>query len=80
LAFNLLLLCLGKHFLLYQAVGSTQKIRLLCGLLFYLGQMEENVVKSVKKISTFLETEGLQSKQMALAQTIGDYTSLLGLT
>jgi hypothetical protein len=32
--------------------------------------MEENAVKSVKKISIFLETEGLRSKQMALAQTI----------
>jgi hypothetical protein len=66
----LLLFWLGKHFLLYQAKGNAQKIHLFCGLLFYLGQMEENVVKSIKKISIFLETKGLQSKQMALAQTI----------
>jgi hypothetical protein len=32
--------------------------------------MEENATKSAKKIYIFFETEGLQSKQMALAQTI----------
>jgi len=80
LAFNLLLFCPGKHFSLYRALraaGSAQKIRLLCGLLFCLGQMEENAAESAKKFSIFLETEGLQSKQMALAQTIWDYASLL---
>jgi hypothetical protein len=51
LAFNLLLFCFGKHFLLYWAADNAQKICLLCGLLFYLGQMEENVIKSIKKIS-----------------------------
>jgi hypothetical protein len=80
LAFNLLLFCPGKHFSLYQALraaGSTQKIRLLYNLLFFLGQMEDNATESTKKIYIFLETEGLQSKQMALAQTIRDYASLL---
>jgi hypothetical protein len=73
LAFNLLLFCLGKHFSLYQALrapGNAEKIRLLYGLLFYLGQMEENATESAKFFYIFLETEGLQSKQMALAQTI----------
>jgi hypothetical protein len=73
LAFNLLLFCPGKHFSLYQALraaGSAQNIRLLCGLVFCLGQMEENAAKSAKKIYIFLESEGLQSKQMALAQMI----------
>jgi hypothetical protein len=32
--------------------------------------MEENAAESAKKFYIFLETEGLQSKQMALAQTI----------
>jgi len=32
--------------------------------------MEENAAESTKKIYIFLESEGLQSKQMALAQTI----------
>jgi hypothetical protein len=32
--------------------------------------MEENATKSAKKKSIFLEIEGLQSKQMALTQTI----------
>jgi len=32
--------------------------------------MEENTAKSAKKISILFETEGLQSKQMILAQTI----------
>jgi hypothetical protein len=32
--------------------------------------MEENAIESAKKIYILLETEGLQSKQMALAQTI----------
>jgi hypothetical protein len=73
LAFNLLLFCPGKHFSLYRtlrAVGSVQKIRLLCGLLFCLGQMEENAAESANFFYIFLETKGLQSKQMALAQTI----------
>jgi hypothetical protein len=73
LAFNLLLFYPGKHFLLYrtfQATGSAQKIRLLYGLLFCLGQMEKNAAKSAKKFYSFLETEGLQSKQLALAETI----------
>jgi len=29
----------------------------LCGLLFYLGQMEENTTKNAKNISIFLETK-----------------------
>jgi hypothetical protein len=32
--------------------------------------MEENMTESAKKFYIFLETKGLQSKQMALAQTI----------
>jgi hypothetical protein len=32
--------------------------------------MEENAVESAKIFYTFLETKGLQSKQMALAQMI----------
>jgi hypothetical protein len=62
LAFNLLLFCPGKHFSLYQALqaaSSAQKIRLLCGLLFCFGQMEENAGKSTKKIYIFLESKGL---------------------
>jgi hypothetical protein len=33
-------------------------------------QKEENMTESTKKNSIFLETKGLQSKQMTLAQTI----------
>jgi len=69
----LLLFCPEKHFSLYwalRAAGSAQKIHLLYGLLFCLGQMEENATESAKKFYIFLETKGLQSKQMALAQTI----------
>ncbi len=39
--------------------------------------MEENTAKSAKKISILFETEGLQSKQMILAQMIWDNASLL---
>jgi hypothetical protein len=35
------------------------------------------MTESTKKNSIFLETKGLQSKQMTLAQTIWDYANLL---
>jgi hypothetical protein len=73
LAFNLLLFYLGKHFSHYQALrvaGSAQKIPLFCSLLFRSGKMEEKPTKNAKKNYIFLETKGLQSKQMALAQMI----------
>jgi hypothetical protein len=65
LAFNLLLFCPGKHFSLYRALratGSAQKIRLLCGLLFCLGQMEENATKSTKKIYGRILNESNEDK------------------